>query len=652
MNGFGASAAPFAWFMALWIAIGLLFLIAASAVWPRVSGTKSVRRIAIVIAAIAMGLAAFIFYNTNILNRWTSHGAALDWGEAYERTYRAAANMPRPHVDAIAATVSLEPNERRYHVAGQYDLVNDSTTPIANVLVSVPRDARVVHLALPAATLTKRDERFATYEFQFTRPLLPREHASLQFDIAYEHRGFAATAADTSIVANGSFITSGRCFPTLGYRHGYEISDPIERKKRGLPPTVGDGTDIEDLGVEWTNVDVTLSTEPDQIALSPGRLIKEWTANSRRFFHYRSDAPMHNNLVFSSARYAVAHATAGRVPIEVYYDPAHRFNVDRIVAAAADSLRIFENTFGPYPQSQLRIAEAPSYLTFGGLAMPGLVFLNENRAFLIDARDPSHIDLVTRRTAHEVSHQWWGHYVTPAVLPGASTIIESLPRYSELLILDKRYGPGQLRRSLQFELDRYLGGRVADKNAEVPLTRVTDQAYLYYGKGAIVMNALKNLLGEETLNHALRNFVAAQGGPNHQPRIDDLLRAINEVTPPEHRALVNEWTHDVVLYDLTMTSANARRLADGRFEVTMQVNVRKTHGDERELPVDESIETGIFAADPDEAKDALHLAPHHLHSGANTITVIVDKEPSFAVIDPYITRIDRNRFDNVKPLRR
>ena len=280
--------------------------------------------------------------------------------------------------------------------------------------------------------------------------------------------------------------------------------------------------------------------------------------------------------------------------------------------------------------------------------MPGLVFLSESRAFLIDARDPSHIDLVTRRTAHEVAHQWWGHSVTPAVVPGASTIIESLPRYSELLVLDKRYGRGQVRRSLQFELDRYLAGRAADKNTEVPLTRVTDQAYLYYGKGAIVMNALKELLGEETLNRALRNFVAAQSGPGHQPKIDDLLREIEAVTPPENRALVNEWTRDVILYDLSLTSATTRRLPDGRFEVTMQVNVHKSRSDERELPVNESIEVGIFTTDPDEANDALHLAAHPLHSGANTITVIVDKQPSFAAIDPYLTRIDRNRFDNVK----
>jgi ABC-type transport system involved in multi-copper enzyme maturation permease subunit len=653
MNGFGASVTPFLWFMALWTTIGLLFLLAASALWRRSSGASVFhKRIAAILATIAIAITAFIFYNTNVLNRWTSHAAALDWSADYERTFHAAANMPRPHIAAITANVALYPNERRYHVTGKYDLVNDGTTPIPNVLISLARDARVVSLTIPSANITHSD-RFATYDVRFAHPLQPREHATLHFDLAYEHRGFTASAADTTIAANGSFITPAHSFPILGYRRGYEISDPIERKKRGLPPTAPPDDDLDiDAAAEWTNVDVTLSTSPDQTALAPGRRIKEWIANDRRYFQYRSDAPIHNNLIFASARYAVARATAGRTQIEVYYDPAHRYNVDRILDAAVDSIRVFENSFDPYPQSQLRIAEAPAYAKFGGLAMPGLVFLSESRAFLIDARDPSNIDLVTRRTVHEVAHQWWGHSVTPAVIPGASTIIESLPRYSELLVLNKRYGPGQVRRSLQFELDRYLAGRAGDDKTEVPLTRVTDQAYLYYGKGAIVMNALKHLLGEETLNGALHTFIAAQSGPNHQPKIDDLLRVIEAVTPPENRALVNEWTRDVILYDLTMIAASTRRLTDGHFEVTMQVTAHKSRADERELPINEAIEVGIFSADPDLAtsNDILHIAVHPLHNGANTITVIVDKEPSFAAIDPYITRIDRNRFDNVKSL--
>jgi ABC-2 type transport system permease protein len=637
MNGFGASISPFFWFMALWTCLGALFLFGAAARWRR---EKLRSTPALIPAALVLTIGAFIFYNTNILNRWTSRAASLAWATDYEKAYRIAATLPRPHIAAINADIALFPKNRRFYVNGSYTLVNDGTSPIASVLVSIPRDARAAKLSLSNANLTRHDERFATYTFHFDRPLQPHERAALQFDITYEDRGFTANAPDNSIVANGSFITAGRSLPTLGYRRGYEIGDPSERKKRGLPPDANAGDD--DLAAEWIGVDVTLSTESDQIALAPGRLTKEWSDGGRRYFHYQSDRPIHNNLIFASARYATANA--GNV--SVYYHRDHRANVARILTAATRSLREFETSFGPYPQSQLRIAEAPSYWQFGGLAMPGLVFLSESRALLIDARDPARIDLVTRRTAHEVSHQWWGHHVTPSVVPGASTIIESLPRYSELLVLAKR---SDVRRSLGFELDRYLTGRTADRNPEVPLTRVTDQAYLYYGKGAIVMNALKHLLGEDTLNRALRNFIAAHGGPGHQPVIDDLFASIHNLTPPQYQPLLDEWTRDVVLYDLSMTSSTSRRLPDGRFETTMQVIAHKSR-DEHELPMTEPIEIGLFAVDPDDAegKDVIHLATHPIHGGVNAITVIVDKEPSFAAIDPYITRVDRNRFDNVR----
>jgi len=51
--------------------------------------------------------------------------------------------------------------------------------------------------------------------------------------------------------------------------------------------------------------EATVSTEPDQIAISPGYLQREWTENGRRYFHYKMDAPILNFYAFQSARYAV-----------------------------------------------------------------------------------------------------------------------------------------------------------------------------------------------------------------------------------------------------------------------------------------------------------------------------------------------------------
>jgi ABC-2 type transport system permease protein len=669
MNGFGPYVAPFQWCTLLWAAAGALMLLAAAALWRRASGDRARGVLRTIVrtstftgraAASALALTVFlaggyIFYNTNVLNAWSSAATLADWRADYEKRYLPDSRIAEPRVAAIRAEIALYPKERRFQVRGTMDLINETAAPIGQLLVSVRRDVRVTSLALASARLQTYDARFATYRFKLDRPLPPQKRVALQLDLAADHRGFEAGGPDNAMAANGSFLFDSRLFPTLGYRKSYELRDPNERKKRGLKPLPAEGEsgDVEP-GDQWVDFDVTLSTEPDQIALAPGRLVREWSSGGRRYFHYRSDRLMHDVAVFTSARYATA--AAGRVI--VYYHPTHGANVARILAAANESLAYFGRSFGPYPHADLRIAEVPSYWPMGGFATPGFVVLSENRTFLIDARDPARLDLVTRRTAHEVAHQWWGHLVAPPEASGASTIVETLAKYSELLILEKKYGRASVRRSLSEELDLYLAGRTDDDRPEVSLARANGQPYLFYRKGAIVIYALKDLLGEEPLNRALRSFVAAQGGPGRKPGIDDLLRELENAAPAEQKGLVSrsiaEWMRDIVLYDLRLDSAKTRRLADGRYEVTLKVSASKDRvnasGSETALPFDEAIDVGIFTTDPDDAApDAtLHLARHTLHGGPNTLAVIVDKPPVFAAIDPYVTRVDRNRFDNVR----
>jgi hypothetical protein len=99
---------------------------------------------------------------------------------------------------------------------------------------------------------------------------------------------------------------------------------------------------------------------------------------------------------------------------------------------------------------------------------------------------------------------------------------------------------------------------------------------------------------------------------------------------------------DVVLYDFKLESADSRPLPNGRFEVKLRITASKQRANDTPLPMHERIDIGIFAADD----KALHLAKHELHEGPQDITVIVDREPLSAAVDPYICRIDRNRFDN------
>lgn len=633
MSGFEPHAG-FHWFVLLWGTLGVSFLLFAAKRWRRDpdGGLKPAAPL-----VIALGVGAFIFYNTNILNRYESGEDLQRWKADYEKTYKPLAAVPQPRIAEIVANVDLHPEERSYRIRGRYVLVNRTAQPVTKIIVPVRRDADAARFVVPSARVT-RDIRFNQYIFELDEPLPPRGRATLHFDLTYASRGFTGGEPGRTLVANGSYVMGFRAFPTIGYRASYEIADPRERRRRGLAAaTAEEPPHGEPLTDDWVQIDATVSTSRDQTVVAPGNLVNTWEDGERRFFRFRTSEPVINRFTVASARYAVARETHHGVTIEIAYHPAHEVNVARTMRAAAESLQLFSKSFGPYPHRHLRIAEVPSHWAFGGFADPGMIVLVENRAFLVDGRDSERIDLLYRRVAHEVAHQWWGHRVSAAIAPGGVVLTETLTKYAELLALEKAHGREQVRQLLTYELDGYLSDRTSETGAEPPLLRARDQAYLYYRKGAIVMYALRDLLGEAKLNAALANLVREQSGPGRAPTSAHLLQHILAVAPAQHHPLIHRWMNEVVLYDLRVQSASSRALGDGRHEVTMRIQASP-------LPAPESIDVGVYSGDG----RALHFAKHVLREGTNDIKLIVVGAPESVAVDPYVLRIDRNRFDNVR----
>jgi ABC-2 type transport system permease protein len=661
MNGFGRPT-QFHAFIAHWSALAGLFLLLATALWrhgaegfrrlrPILQQTPRSGRLATALAAVFAGAGAFIFYNTNILNNYTTDGDVMAWRAAYEKTYKPFATRPQPRIGAIQANVDVYPEQLRLRVRGAYTLINETSRPVAEVLVAVRSDASSSSVTIPNAR-RRHDARFNQHLFQLDKPLPPGARTTVQFDVTYDNPGFESEESpDPMLVENGSYIMSFRAFPTIGYRSTYEIQNARERRRYGLPKSTATEISREMLphdeikNTEWVQFDVTVSTAGDQTALAPGRLVRAWKHDGRNSFHYRADGLIPNQFAIGSGRYAIARETHRGVTIETYYHPEHTQSIAPMMRAAADSLGYYIHHFGPYPHPHLRLVEVPAqYRSFSGFALPGMIFLGEIRGFLIDARDPDRVDLLYRRVSHEVAHQWWGHQLVAANVAGASMLTESLTKYSEAITLEKARGREQLRQLLTYELDLYLAGRTGQMDAEPPLAEARGQSYLYYRKGVIVMHALQDLLGEPAVNTALRNLLRKHAGPNRNPTTAHLLEELHAVAPPAQHKLIDEWITKVTLYDFKVDSAESRRLPDGRYCVDLRVTATKQDHNDRPLPMREMIDIGVYSSDD----KALHLVKHELRSGAQTITVIVEQEPRSVAVDPYICRIDRNRFDNSK----
>jgi ABC-2 type transport system permease protein len=642
-DGFGAVLGRWRWLAVWWSSIAAIALLVAMARWRRESPRWRLSPLILAFSAMLLS-GGFIFYNTNILNDYETDEQRLDWKADYEKRYESFATLARPRVRAVTASIDLVPETGSYRVRGEYQLVNEAAGPIDTIIVGVRRDATRSTMQLDRAASIEEDDRFSHRIFRLAAPLGAGESTRLHYDIAYDRRGFAAIDGDAVILENGSWIMSFRSLPSVGYRTSYEIEDPRERKRRGLRPLARPADESAEIAVgDWSRFDVTVSTAPDQTVVAPGDLRRRWKEAGRAKFHFVSERPIPNQFAIASARYAVTRRRVGDVDVEFFHHPDHSLNAARIVEASADSLKLFSARFGAYPHRHLRVAEIPSRWGFGGFAQPGVVFLQEQRGVMLDGREAERFDLLYRRVAHEVAHQWWGHQLAASEAPGASVLTESLTKYSELLALQRARGIEQVRRSLAADHDLYLSARTEEIGVEPPLSKTAGQDYLYYRKGAVVMWGLRDLLGEERLDRALRDLLAREGGPDGSPRIDHLLESLDRVSSPAERSSIDDWMNRVLIYDLKVISASAARRADGKFDVVVRVEASKGKD-----PLSEAIAVGLFA---DDEETLIALARPRIRTGANEVRLTVDKRPAVATIDPYFTRIDRTRFDNTREVK-
>ncbi|HEY0160421.1 MAG TPA: M1 family aminopeptidase [Thermoanaerobaculia bacterium] len=675
MNGYGHFAAPMFWISLYWILFVALMLAVGHLFWVRgtESGLRQRLRIARgrlrkpVAAPIALLFAAFastgcfIYYNTNVLNTYRTADELEALQAAAEKEYKRYERHPRPGIVEAKANVDLHPERRAVFIDGSYVAVNRSGVPIRDLHVTwSPRTLTSFDAAIPGATLRSDDRELGYRVYTLARPLAPGASLTMKFRTAFEARGFPNGDANNKVVENGTFINSFDYFPHFGYTSRVELQDNNARRRHGLPPVerMKKAHDAQALrenklgrGTDWVSLNTTVSTSADQIALAPGYLQRQWTANGRRYFHYKTTSPIPGFWAYLSARYQVKRGRWRDVPIEIYYDARHPYNVDRMIEGVQKSLEYFSRNYSPYQHRQVRIVEFPGYADFAQ-ALPNTIPVSETMGFVADLRDGEAIDYVFYVVAHELAHQWWGHQVVGASVQGMTMLHESIAQYSALMVLEKEYPPAKMRRLLRYELDRYLDGRSRETIAELPLVLVEKQDYIHYRKGALAMYALQDAIGEERVNRALARFVRehAFAGPPY-PAARQLVEYFRAESPPEQQELISDLFERIVLYDLQAREAAVSRRADGRYVVKLTVAATKLRADgvgkETPVPIDDWADVVVFGENEERT---LFAGQRRLTRPVQTFEVVVEGKPSRVGIDPFHKLIDRNPNDNVSPL--
>jgi ABC-type transport system involved in multi-copper enzyme maturation permease subunit len=687
MNGYDGLLANASWYTLYWLAFAVVLGVIGYALWNRGplqplrvrlrSISANLTRPALNILAVAAiafaGLFAWIFYNTHIVNEYTTSDDIREFAANYERKYIHLQGQPVPRFTDVAIDVDLFPVNHAFAVRGMHMLENKTDAPITTVPVGFGFDTQVDELAIEGATLVTSDDEFNVHEFAFEPPLEPGERRKLTFAASRTPRGFKHgnvipnLLAGGGVFGNGTFVNSQALTPYMGFNDNAILTDRNSRWREGLEP-VRRMPDLDDEQAwrdgfrsdsDWVSFKATVTTAADQIAIAPGYLVDESMEGDRRRFVYEMDAPMQNFFAVLSARYASRIEEHDGVQLAVYYHPAHEWNVERIIQSLRDSISYFSEKYSPYQYRQMRVLEFPGYASFAQ-SFPNTVPWSETIGFIADISDPENIDYVYYVGAHEVAHQWWAHQVSAAGVQGQSAIIETLSQYSALMLMEREYGPHIMRRFLKYELDNYLSSRGGEAIEELPLYRVESQGYIHYRKGSIVMYALKDYLGQAAVDTALRNFVAeAAYRTDPYPVSRDLIRHLrDQATTDAEQALITDLFERIVLWDLKVEQASVRERDDGRFDVTIEASASKFEADgsgaQTEIPLDMMIDVGVFAENPDDVTEGgdhvLLLEKQRVTSGSMTFDIVVDDRPSHVGIDPYNKLIDRNSDDNLKAL--
>jgi ABC-2 type transport system permease protein len=702
MDGLGHMATPINWFNLYWLfGGGLLIIISALFYYRGVTSSfkerlqllverfdDKTRLFTVVLLLGFLGVGSYIYYNVSYLNNYTTKAEGDNRAVIYEKTLKHFASLPLPKITRVKMYADIFPNKQQQFVKAFVTIVNKTDQPISKMLLdgdeltdysikiggkAVPFTSPLIYKRAMLSWFRPENDTAAYRLYQFTNPLAPGDSAVLEVNSSITFKGFSNGLYGAKLLRNGTFFTGG--LPELGYDDDDELSSPYERKKNHLPPKeeeeiaqndpVGINTLKASKVADLVNWDLTISTSGDQTVLASGELQKQWRQNGRNYFHYIQNQPgLYPPIAAVGAKYAIVKDSVQldhKVNISIYYQPKHNANINRFMAAYKDGLNYFSSVYGPYPFKDIRLAETNQYGPREG-SFSTFDTYAEHHAWNANFNDPNQTDYCYLLTIQQLAQQWWRFQVAPNNTVGSLVIPEGLSVYSSLVMAERKYGKANMRYIVLDNLWYYLFVRTRLEEKEHPLIKA-DQWFEWGGKAAVALYGLRDLIGEDSLNVALREFKNAYAFKTKPPFAgsNDLYRYLKKHTPDSLQYYLTDSWQKITLYDNKVAEVKAEPAGKNHeYKVTLKADIAKVYIDDKgnDVPakqMNDFIDIGIFADDSKNKEgrsqvNPLYLKKYKLTYGKHMISVIVKGKPVRVGIDPYSKVIDRNPNDNMKDL--
>ena len=156
MNRYGHFLRPWGWFSLYWSLFAVILIVLSSLLWVRGQETRLRHRLRLAVARsrgparVALGVlllgfagtGAFIFYNTNVLNRYRTSAAGKQEQHDYERLYKRHEKEPQPRVTDVRVHFDLRPETRALRIKGSYRVENKTDRPIPAIHINLVSDVK------------------------------------------------------------------------------------------------------------------------------------------------------------------------------------------------------------------------------------------------------------------------------------------------------------------------------------------------------------------------------------------------------------------------------------------------------------------------------------------------------------------------------
>ncbi|MBA3914384.1 MAG: M1 family metallopeptidase [Acidobacteriales bacterium] len=385
------------------------------------------------------------------------------------------------------------------------------------------------------------------FQVKLPRPVAAGD--SVQFKIAFHDR-MGEVLARTGYKRD--FIMGGQWFPKVGvWWQGAWNCHQFHR--------------TTEFFADYGTFDVRLTVPQNEVVGASGiELSNSANSDGTRTYVFRGE-DIHDFAWTAEPEFRVYdgdfQGSAGKVHIRLLMQPGHVDQAALHMQVMQDSMKRFDQWYGPYPYKQITVVDPPhGGFAAGGMEYPTLI-TGDTTWWM-----PDGLRLVALVVEHEFGHQYWYGMVGSNEFENA-WLDEGINSYSEVKVLNDIYGQDRSVLDLwhmtmgEAGLQRNSYIDAADKD---PMNRFAYQylnggtyADITYGKTATVLLTLEKVIGEETLRQALHTYFMRFRFKH--PTQEDFLKTVEEVSGKNLRWYFDQAVYGTQVLDYQILRANSWR---------------------------------------------------------------------------------------------